>query len=119
MLVTDGFTGNIVLKTAEGVAGEILGMVRSAMTGDVLSRLAAGILRPRLIEVRDTVDPEEYGGSFLLGVRGSVVIGHGNSQAMGVENALLGISYMGAGLTGDLQQALSARSLRTSEGRSA
>jgi glycerol-3-phosphate acyltransferase PlsX len=119
VLVTDGFTGNIVLKTAEGVAGEILGMVRSAMTGDVLSRLAAGILRPRLIEVRDTVDPEEYGGSFLLGVRGSVVIGHGNSQAMGVENALLGISYMGAGLTGDLQQALSARSLRTSEGRSA
>jgi phosphate acyltransferase len=119
VLVTDGFTGNIVLKTAEGVAGEILGMVRSAMSGDVLSRLAAGILRPRLIEVRDTVDPEEYGGSFLLGVRGSVVIGHGNSQAMGVENALLGISYVGAGLTEDLQQALSARSLRTSEGRSA
>ena len=119
VLVTDGFTGNVVLKTAEGVAREVLGMVRSAMTGDVLSKLAAGILRPRLIEVRDTVDPEEYGGSFLLGVRGSVVIGHGNSQATGVENALLGISYMGAGLTGDLQQALSAHSLRTSEGRSA
>ena len=101
VLVTDGFTGNIVLKTAEGVAREILGMVRSAMTGDVLSRLAAGILRPRLIEVRDTVDPEEYGGSFLLGVRAPVVIGHGNSQATGVENALLGISYMGAGLAGD------------------
>jgi len=119
VLVTDGFTGNIVLKTAEGVAQEILGMVRSAMTGDVLSKLAAGILRPRLVEVRDTLDPEEYGGSFLLGVGGSVVIGHGNSQAKGVENALLGISYMGAGLTGDLQQALSAHSLPTSGGRSA
>jgi glycerol-3-phosphate acyltransferase PlsX len=119
VLVTDGFTGNVVLKTAEGVAREILGMVRSAMTGDVLSKLAAAILRPRLIGVRDTVDPEEYGGSFLLGVRGSVVIGHGNSQAAGVENALLGISYMGAGLTDTLQQALSEHSLRTSEGRSA
>jgi phosphate acyltransferase len=119
VLVTDGFTGNIVLKTAEGVAREILGMVRSAMTGDVLSKLAAGILRPRLVEVKDTLDPEEYGGSFLLGVGGLVVIGHGNSQATGVENALLGISYMGAGLTGDLQQALSAHSLRTSDGRSA
>jgi phosphate acyltransferase len=119
VLVTDGFTGNIVLKTAEGVAREILGMVRSAMTGDVVSKLAAAILRPRLVGVRDTVDPEEYGGSFLLGVRGSVVIGHGNSQAAGVENALLGISYMGAGLTGELQHALSAHSLRTSEGRSA
>ena len=119
VLVTDGFTGNVVLKTAEGVAREILGMVRSAMTGDVLSKLAAAILRPRLIGVRDTVDPEEYGGSFLLGVRGSVVIGHGNSQAAGVENVLLGISYMGAGLTDTLQQALSEHSLRTSEGRSA
>jgi phosphate acyltransferase len=118
VLVTDGFTGNIVLKTAEGVAREILGMVRSAMTGDVVSRLAAGILRPRLLGVRDTVDPEEYGGSFLLGVRGPVVIGHGNSQATGVENALLGISYMGAGLTEDLQQALSAHGSRVSDGRS-
>jgi len=119
VLVTDGFTGNVVLKTAEGVAREILGMVRSAMTGDVLSKLAASILRPRLIEVRDMVDPEEYGGSFLLGVRAPVVIGHGNSQTAGVENALLGISYMGAGLAGTQQQALSAHSPGLSEGRSA
>ena len=118
VLVTDGFTGNIVLKTAEGVAREILGMVRTAMTGDVLSKVAAGLLRPRLLGVRDMVDPENYGGSFLLGVRGSVVIGHGNSQARGVENALLGISHTGAGLTEDLQSALSAPDLRVSEGRS-
>jgi glycerol-3-phosphate acyltransferase PlsX len=116
VLVTDGFTGNIVLKTAEGVSREILAMVRSAITGDVLSRLASGILRPRLLGVRDTVDPENYGGSFLLGVKGSVVIGHGNSQATGVQNALLGISHTGAGLTTDLQRALSPR---MSEGRSA
>jgi len=119
VLVTDGFTGNIVLKTAEGVSREILAMVRSAITGDVLSRLAAGILRPRLLGVRDTVDPENYGGSFLLGVKGSVVIGHGNSEATGVENALLGISHTGAGLTDELQRALSKHSLRVSEGRSA
>ena len=119
VLVTDGFTGNIVLKTAEGVAREILGMVRSAMTGNVLSKLAAGILRPRLLGVRDTVDPENYGGSFLLGVRGAVVIGHGNSHARGVENALLGISRTGTGLTEDLQEALSAHRARVSEGRSA
>jgi glycerol-3-phosphate acyltransferase PlsX len=118
VLVTDGFTGNIVLKTAEGVAREILGMVRTAMTGDVLSKVAAGLLRPRLLGVRDMVDPENYGGSFLLGVRGPVVIGHGNSQARGVENALLGISHTGAGLTEDLQSALSAPDLRVSEGRS-
>jgi glycerol-3-phosphate acyltransferase PlsX len=108
VLVTDGFTGNVVLKTAEGVAREILGMVRSAMTGDPLSKLAAGVLRPRLGRVRDQVDPENYGGSFLLGVRGSVVIGHGNSGSKGVENALLGISRTGAGLSEALGRALAA-----------
>jgi glycerol-3-phosphate acyltransferase PlsX len=118
VLVTDGFTGNIVLKTAEGVAREILGMVRSAMTGGVLSRLAAGVLRPRLLGVRDTVDPENYGGSFLLGVRGSVVIGHGNSRATGVENAILGISHTGGGLTQELQRALLAQSVSLPDGGS-
>lgn len=108
VLVTDGFTGNVVLKTAEGVAREILGMLRSAMTADPISKLAAGILRPRLAGVRDRVDPENYGGSFLLGVRGTVVIGHGNSGARGVENALLGISRAGAGLTEALEGALAA-----------
>lgn len=106
VLVTDGFTGNVVLKTAEGVAREILGMVRSAMTGGAISKLAAGVLKPRLMEVRDQVDPENYGGSFLLGVRGSVVIGHGNSEARGVENALLGISHTGAGLSDSLEEVL-------------
>ncbi|HJQ29189.1 MAG TPA: phosphate acyltransferase PlsX [Rubrobacter sp.] len=119
VLVTDGFTGNIVLKTAEGVAREILLMVRSAMTGNVLSKLAAGILRPRMLGVRDRVDPEKYGGSFLLGVRGAVVIGHGNSHARGVENALVGISRAGDGLTDDLQEAMLAYHARSSEGRSA
>jgi len=118
VLVTDGFTGNVVLKTAEGVAREILSMVRSAITGDVMSRLAAGVLRPRLLGVRDKVDPENYGGSFLLGVKGAVVIGHGNSRARGVENALLGISRAGEGLTEDLQLALSARGVPLSEDRS-
>jgi glycerol-3-phosphate acyltransferase PlsX len=106
VLVTDGFTGNVVLKTAEGVAREILGMLRSAMTGGAVSKLAAGILLPRFAGVRDRVDPENYGGSFLLGVRGSVVIGHGNSGAHGVENALVGISRTGAGLTEALEGAL-------------
>jgi glycerol-3-phosphate acyltransferase PlsX len=117
VLVTDGFTGNVVLKTAEGVAREILLMVRSAITGGVLSKLATGILRPRLIGVRDTVDPENYGGSFLLGVNGAVVIGHGNSRARGVENALRGVSRAGDGLTEELQRAIWAHSARLSEGR--
>jgi phosphate acyltransferase len=110
VLVTDGFTGNVVLKTAEGVAREILGMLRSTLSDSFLSRLAAGVLRPRLVGVRDRVDPENYGGSFLLGVKGSVVIGHGNSGARGVENALVGIARTGVDLPGVLEEALAAAS---------
>ena len=108
ILVTDGFTGNVVLKTAEGVAREVLAMVRSAMTATTLDKLAATKLRPRLVGVRDGVDPENYGGSFLLGVRGSVVVGHGNSRARGVKNALLGISRTGADLSEELETALAS-----------
>jgi glycerol-3-phosphate acyltransferase PlsX len=108
VLVTDGFTGNVVLKTAEGVAREILGMLRCALTRDFLGELTAGVLRPRLIELRERVNPENYGGSFLLGVRGSVVIGHGNSGARGVENALVGVSRAGTGLSDALEEALAA-----------
>jgi phosphate acyltransferase len=73
-----------------------------------LGELTAGVLRPRLIELRERVDPENYGGSFLLGVRGSVVIGHGNSGARGVENALVGVSRAGTGLSDALEEALAA-----------
>ncbi|MDP8950968.1 MAG: phosphate acyltransferase PlsX [Actinomycetota bacterium] len=106
VLVTDGFTGNVVLKTAEGVSREILGMVRGAIASSALTRLAGSILRPRLRNVRDRMDPENYGGSFLLGVRGLVVIGHGNSRARGIENALLGLSRAGPGLVEDMAEAL-------------
>ena len=108
VLVTDGFTGNVMLKTAEGVAREVLGMVRTAVTGDLVGKLAGAALRPRLVGIRDQVDPENYGGSFLLGVRGAVVIGHGNSRARGVENALLGISRSGDGLIKELGGAINA-----------
>ncbi len=109
VLVTDGFTGNIVLKTAEGVSREILGMVREALTSSTMSKFLAGsLLRPRLLDVRDRLDPENYGGSFLLGVRASVVIGHGNSRARGVENALKGVSHAGSGIAEEAEKALAA-----------
>jgi glycerol-3-phosphate acyltransferase PlsX len=73
-------------------------------------------LRPRLAAVRDRVDPENYGGSFLLGVRGSVVIGHGNSRARGVENALVSISHTGSGLVEDLAGALAAAQKKQATG---
>jgi glycerol-3-phosphate acyltransferase PlsX len=106
VFVTDGFTGNVVLKTAEGVARNILDMMRGAIGVNVITRLAGGILRGRLVAVRNQLDPESYGGSFLLGVRGPVVIGHGDSRARGVENALVSISRAGSGFVEDSAEAL-------------
>ena len=106
VLVTDGFTGNVVLKTAEGVAREILSTVREVIASSTVRKLAGSVLRPQLVAIRDQLNPENYGGSFLLGVHGLVVIGHGNSRARGVENALKGISRTGFTIIEEIEKAL-------------
>jgi len=88
VVVTDGFTGNVVLKTMEGTATFLMGEVRSAVRSTTLGRLGGLLVRPPLRRMRDRIDPEVYGGAVLLGVRGLAVIGHGNSSAEGVANAV-------------------------------
>lgn len=108
VIVTDGFTGNVILKTAEGVTLEVFGMLRRVITSSPITKLAGFVLRPRLLGIRERLDPESYGGSFLLGVRSPVIIGHGNSRARGVENAIVGISRAGSGLVEESEKALVA-----------
>jgi len=88
VVVTDGFTGNVVLKTMEGTATFLMGEVRSAVRGTFVGRLGGLLVRPSLRRMRRRIDPEVYGGAVLLGVRGLAVIGHGNSSAEGVANAV-------------------------------
>jgi glycerol-3-phosphate acyltransferase PlsX len=88
VVVTDGFTGNVVLKTMEGVAEFLLGEVRQAVASTALGRLGGLLVRPSLRRMRDRIDPETYGGAVLLGVRGVAVIGHGNSTGRGIGNAV-------------------------------
>jgi glycerol-3-phosphate acyltransferase PlsX len=88
VVVTDGFTGNVVLKTMEGTATFLMGEVRSAVRSTTLGRLGGLLVRPPLRRMRDRIDPEVYGGAVLLGVRGLAVIGHGNSSGEAVANAL-------------------------------
>jgi glycerol-3-phosphate acyltransferase PlsX len=120
VLVTDGFTGNVMLKTAEGVARETLLLVREAVVGGGLpAKLAGSVLRSRLRGVRDRLDPEQYGGAFLLGVNGLVCIGHGNSRARGVENAVVGISRGAHGLVEGSRTALAAAHASARGGKTA
>lgn len=89
VVVTDGFTGNVMLKLAEGEAKVIFGWIRDALTqGGLLTRLGAGLVKPALHGLRARLDPSEYGAQPLLGVDGYAFIGHGSSDGKAVESAL-------------------------------
>ncbi len=88
VVVTDGFTGNVVLKLLEGCASFIFSRVREASEADLRGKAGGALLRPKLRDLRAMLDPEAYGGTYLLGVRGLVVICHGNSSRRAIANAL-------------------------------
>jgi len=88
VIVTDGFTGNVVLKTAEGEARELFSWVRQALSSSLRARLGGLLARPALRAVATRMDPAEYGAQPLLGVNGYVFIGHGGADARAVTSAL-------------------------------
>ena len=88
VVVTDGFTGNVAVKVTEGVADFIFRELRTTIYSKLQYKLAATILRPALLKMREKMDPGTYGGVPLLGVNGVVTIAHGNSDARAIRNAL-------------------------------
>ena len=88
VVVTDGFTGNVALKTAEGIATLMTELLRAEITSTLPRKLAGLLLRPAFRAVRDKLDYAETGGAALLGVNGAVIIAHGRSSARAIENAL-------------------------------
>src|SRR3990172_4052811 len=87
VVVTDGFTGNIVLKVMEGVAAALFQLLREAVESQLHYRAAALVLQPALRGVRRLSDYAEYGGVPLLGVAGTVIMAHGRSDARAIKNA--------------------------------
>lgn len=88
VIVTDGFTGNVTLKVLEGTAASLFQRVKHASVRDTRSKVGGFLLKPALVSLRDSLDPEEYGGTYLLGVRGLMVICHGSSTRRAIKNAL-------------------------------
>ena len=89
IVVTDGFTGNVVLKLAEGEARVLFGWVRDALNSSLAGRLGGLLVRGPLRGVAAKLDPSSYGASLLIGVGGLSYIGHGSADAVAVKNALL------------------------------
>jgi fatty acid/phospholipid synthesis protein PlsX len=97
VIVTDGFTGNVALKTMEGTARAAFGELREAMSSSRAVRFGTLLHRRRLLELRDRFDPETYGGGVLLGLNGTVVIAHGASEARAITAACLMAENLAAG----------------------
>lgn len=88
VVVTDGFTGNVALKTMEGTAKVVTGAVREAIRSGIVSSVGGLLARGRLGAVRSQLDPNAVGGAILLGLRRPVVIAHGASTAEGIAQAV-------------------------------
>ncbi len=88
VVVTDGFTGNVMLKLAEGEAKVLFGMLRDALRSSLRAKIGGLLVRPALRRVADRLDPGTYGAQPLLGVDGYAFIGHGSADARAVRNAL-------------------------------
>jgi phosphate acyltransferase len=88
VLVTDGFTGNVALKAVEGTIRTLLDSLREEISASTTGTLGGLLIRPAARRLRQRLDPDTYGGAYLLGVRGLVVIAHGNSSAAAIANAI-------------------------------
>jgi glycerol-3-phosphate acyltransferase PlsX len=88
VVVTDGFTGNMALKLLEGTIKELLDLLRAEITATSAGKLGGLLIRPAARRLRSRLDPDTYGGVYLLGLRGLSVIAHGNSGRRAIRNAI-------------------------------
>lgn len=88
VIVTDGFTGNAVLKTSEGLGKTLMGLLKDELTANAGRKLGAALVMPGLKRLKDMMDYKQYGGAPLLGVNGLSLVCHGSSDAETIYNAV-------------------------------
>jgi glycerol-3-phosphate acyltransferase PlsX len=114
VVVCDGFTGNMALKLLEGTIKTTLEAFREEASSSVRGKLGGLLIRPAARGLRTRLDPDTYGGAYLLGLRGLVVIAHGNSSATAIANA---VRYAAVGVAGTVVERVAERlAMRVREG---
>jgi glycerol-3-phosphate acyltransferase PlsX len=88
VIVCDGFTGNVALKTLEGTIRSVLDALRYELAGSLRGKMGGVLVRPAARALRARLDPETYGGAYLLGLKGLVVISHGSSSRRAFTSAI-------------------------------
>ena len=100
VVVCDGFTGNVCLKTIEGTAKVLFGELKSIMMASLKTKLAAAALKGGLKELKGKIDPDAMGGAPLLGCKGACIVGHGSSNARAIKNGVLAsAAYVRSGIS--------------------
>lgn len=116
VVVCDGFVGNVVLKTAEGLAGALFELIKNKITSTPVRKLGALAVKPGLKEIARMMDYAEYGGSPLLGVNGISIVCHGSSKEKAIFNAIrVAGECAEAGLTELIAQEMTAQTQDLSE----
>ena len=109
VLVTDGFTGNILLKTMEGVGKMILKKMKEVFYSTPITKVAALTMKPQLKGMKKDLDPSEHGGAPILGISKPVIKAHGSSDAKAFKNAIRqAIDYAGSGAVYEIAEAAKA-----------
>lgn len=103
VIVCDGFTGNVCLKTIEGTAKMLFKQIKGIMTSSFKTKIGALMLKDGLKELAASVDPDEAGGAPLLGVKGACIVGHGSSGARAIKNGVLASArYVRSGMSEEI-----------------
>ena len=89
VIVTDGFTGNVCLKTIEGAASVLFKSIKDVMMASPVSKLGALALKGGLSDLKNNLSADEYGGAPILGVKGACLVGHGSSNETAIKNGIL------------------------------
>ena len=108
VFVTDGFTGNVVIKTIEGTSKTLFKSIKKVMMSSFTRKLGALALKGGLKELADSISADTYGGAPLLGVRGACIVGHGSSNETAIKNGILTTAkFVREDLAGRIEEAVS------------
>ncbi len=88
VVVTDGFTGNVCLKTIEGTSKFLFKLLKDVLTSSLSAKMGAALVKGSLSELKAKVSPDTFGGSPLLGLKGTCLVGHGSSNARAIKNGI-------------------------------
>lgn len=111
VVVCDGFTGNILLKTSEGVVTTVFALMKQYIRKSLPAKIGALMMRKKVfVNMKKEVDKDEYGGAPLLGVNGCAIISHGASNAKAIKNAIFqAIKYTESGVNNEIEALLTQK----------